>query len=135
MFTKCIVVVDADVDVQNPSETVWTVLNHIDPQRDLEFVTGPVDSLDHASRLPDLGSKVGVDATRKWPAEGFHRPWPEAVRMSADVRRLVDGKWARYGLGPLIGRPAAQPARVGQQGDLPAAHRDGALVGELPEQP
>ena len=135
MFTKCIVVVDADVDVQNPSETVWTVLNHIDPQRDLEFVTGPVDSLDHASRLPDFGSKVGVDATRKWPAEGFHRPWPDAVRMSADIRRLVDAKWARYGLGPLTGRPAAQPVRVDQQGDLPAAHGDGPLVGELPEQP
>ncbi|MBM3335359.1 menaquinone biosynthesis decarboxylase, partial [Candidatus Sumerlaeota bacterium] len=67
MTTKVIVVVDEDVNIHDAEETVWKALNHIDPQRDLEFVLGPVDTLDHASRLPNFGSKVGIDATRKWP--------------------------------------------------------------------
>jgi 4-hydroxy-3-polyprenylbenzoate decarboxylase len=98
MFSKCIVVVDEDVDVQNVSETAWKALNNIDPQRDIEFVLGPVDSLDHASRLPDFGSKMGVDATRKWPAEGFTRPWPKVITMSPDVQKRVDQLWKRAGL-------------------------------------
>src|SRR5580765_8597633 len=76
MFSKVIVVVDEDVDVQNYREVAWKVLNNIDPERDIQFVMGPVDSLDHASRLPNYGSKMGVDATRKWPEEGFTRRWP-----------------------------------------------------------
>ncbi len=67
MFSKVIVVVDEDVDVQNYSEVAWKALNNIDPERDIQFVMGPVDSLDHASRLANYGSKMGVDATRKWP--------------------------------------------------------------------
>jgi 4-hydroxy-3-polyprenylbenzoate decarboxylase len=98
MFTKCIVVVDEDVDVQDVSEVAWKVLNHIDPQRDIEFALGPIDSLDHASRLPDFGSKMGIDATRKWAAEGFTRRWPNEIRMSEDVRRRVDDLWKRAGL-------------------------------------
>lgn len=99
MFSKVIVVVDEDVDVQNVSEVAWKALNNIDPQRDIEFVLGPVDSLDHASRLPDFGSKMGVDATRKWPSEGFHRPWPKVITMPDDVKRRVDSLWRRAGLG------------------------------------
>jgi 4-hydroxy-3-polyprenylbenzoate decarboxylase len=99
MFTKCIVVVDEDVDVQNAREVAWRALNNIDPERDIEFVMGPVDSLDHASRLPDYGSKMGVDATRKWPGEGFARPWPEVIRQSADIVRRVDELWKKAGLG------------------------------------
>jgi 4-hydroxy-3-polyprenylbenzoate decarboxylase len=98
MFSKCIVVVDEDVDVQNLSEVAWKALNNIDPQRDIEFVTGPVDSLDHASRLPNYGSKMGIDATRKWPGEGFTRPWPNVIRMSPEVREKVDGLWKKAGL-------------------------------------
>ena len=98
MFSKCIVVVDEDVDVQNASETAWKALNNIDPQRDVEFVMGPVDSLDHASRLPDFGSKMGIDATRKWPGEGFVRPWPDVIRMSAEVKSRVDLLWKQAGL-------------------------------------
>src|SRR6478752_7420092 len=79
MFSKCIVVVDEDVDVQNSSEVAWKALNNIDPERDIQFVLGPVDSLDHSSRLPNYGSKMGVDATRKWAAEGFNRPWPQMI--------------------------------------------------------
>ncbi|HVN05925.1 MAG TPA: menaquinone biosynthesis decarboxylase, partial [Bryobacteraceae bacterium] len=97
MFSKCIVVVDEDVDVQDVREVAWKALNNIDPQRDIEFVLGPVDSLDHSSRLPDYGSKMGVDATRKWPQEGFTRPWPGVIRMSDDVKRRVDELWRRAG--------------------------------------
>jgi 4-hydroxy-3-polyprenylbenzoate decarboxylase len=98
MFSKCIVVVDEEVNVQDVRETAWKALNNIDPQRDIEFVTGPVDSLDHASRLPNFGSKMGVDATRKWPAEGFTRPWPKVIRMDKDVQARVDRLWKRAGL-------------------------------------
>jgi 4-hydroxy-3-polyprenylbenzoate decarboxylase len=98
MFSKCIVVVDEDVDVQDSREVAWKALNNIDPQRDIEFVMGPVDSLDHASRLPNYGSKMGVDATRKWPQEGFTRPWPDVIRMTSEVRERVDALWKQAGL-------------------------------------
>jgi 4-hydroxy-3-polyprenylbenzoate decarboxylase len=93
MFTKCVVVVDEDVDVQNIGDVVLKVFNNIDPERDIQFTLGPVDSLDHASRLPDYGSKMGIDATRKWPSEGFSRPWPDEIVMDAKTKALVDGKW------------------------------------------
>lgn len=98
MFTKVIVVVDEDVDVQNYSEVAWKALNNIDPQRDVEFVLGPVDSLDHASRMPDFGSKMGIDATRKWPQEGFSRRWPDVIRMDPEVQRRVDEMWRKAGI-------------------------------------
>ncbi len=98
MFTKCIVVVDEDVDVQNPSETAWKALNHIDPERDIQFTMGPIDSLDHSSRLPNYGSKMGVDATRKWPEEGFQRPWPDVLEMDAAVKARVDGLCRKLGI-------------------------------------
>jgi 4-hydroxy-3-polyprenylbenzoate decarboxylase len=75
MFTKCIVVVDHDVNVQNYSEVAWKALNNIDPERDIQFTMGPIDSLDHSSRLANFGSKMGIDATKKWPEEGFQRPF------------------------------------------------------------
>jgi 4-hydroxy-3-polyprenylbenzoate decarboxylase len=98
MFSKVIVVVDEDVDVQNVSEVAWKALNNIDPERDIQFVLGPVDSLDHSSRLPNYGSKMGVDATKKWPGEGFTRPWPDVIKMSDDVRQRVDTLWKKAGL-------------------------------------
>jgi 4-hydroxy-3-polyprenylbenzoate decarboxylase len=102
MFSKCIVVVDEEVDVQNVREVAWKALNNIDPERDIEFALGPVDSLDHASRLVNYGSKMGVDATRKWAGEGFTRPWPDVIRMSPEVRRRVDGLWKKAGLAAKI---------------------------------
>ncbi len=98
MFTKCIVVVDDDVNVQDVREVAWKALNHIDPERDIQFMLGPVDSLDHASRLPNFGSKMGIDATRKWPSEGITRPWPDEIRMDPRIKALVDGKWEKLGL-------------------------------------
>jgi 4-hydroxy-3-polyprenylbenzoate decarboxylase len=98
MFSKCIVVVDEDVDVQNVREVAWKALNNIDPERDIQFVLGPVDSLDHSSRLPNYGSKMGIDATRKWKEEGFTRPWPDVIRMSDDVKQRVAEMWKKAGL-------------------------------------
>jgi 4-hydroxy-3-polyprenylbenzoate decarboxylase len=99
MFSKCIVVVDHDVDVHNLREVVWKAFNHIDPERDIQFTLGPVDQLEHASRLPNFGSKMGVDATRKWPSEGFTRPWPDEVVMDDETKSKVDAMWAKLGLG------------------------------------
>jgi 4-hydroxy-3-polyprenylbenzoate decarboxylase len=93
MFTKCIIVVDEDVDVQDLADVTLKVLNHIDPERDIQFTLGPVDSLDHAARLANYGSKMGIDATRKWSTEGFTRPWPDEIVMDAKTRALVDSKW------------------------------------------
>ena len=98
MFTKCIVVVDEDCDVQNVGEVVLRVANNIDPERDIQFTLGPVDSLDHASRLPNYGSKMGIDATRKWKAEGFERPWPAMIEMDSTTKARVDALWAKLGL-------------------------------------
>ncbi len=98
MFTKCIIVVDEDVNVQDIGEVTLKVLNHIDPERDIQFTLGPVDSLDHSSRLPNYGSKMGIDATRKWPSEGFTRPWPDEILMDEKTKALVDKKWKDLGL-------------------------------------
>lgn len=98
MFSKVIVVVDEGVDLKDPQEVVWKVLNAIDPERDIQFMLGPVDSLDHASRFPDFGSKMGIDATRKWPGEGFARRWPGEITMSPEVVERVTRRWKEYGL-------------------------------------
>jgi 4-hydroxy-3-polyprenylbenzoate decarboxylase len=93
MFTKCIIVVDEDCDVQDVGEVVLRVANNIDPERDIQFTLGPVDSLDHASRLPNYGSKMGIDATRKWKAEGFERQWPAMIEMDRETKARVDAMW------------------------------------------
>jgi 4-hydroxy-3-polyprenylbenzoate decarboxylase len=98
MSTKCIVVVDEDVDVQDIRDVTLKVFNNIDPERDIQFTLGPVDSLDHASRLPDFGSKMGIDATRKWPSEGFARPWPDEITMDEATRAKVTKRWKEFGL-------------------------------------
>ena len=93
MFTKCVIVVDEDCDVQDVAEVVLRVSNNIDPERDIQFTMGPIDSLDHASRQPNYGSKMGIDATRKWKTEGFDRPWPDEIKMSEEVKKKVDTMW------------------------------------------
>jgi 4-hydroxy-3-polyprenylbenzoate decarboxylase len=98
MFTKCVVVVDEDCDVQDVAEVTLRVANNIDPERDIQFTLGPVDSLDHASRLPNFGSKMGIDATRKWAAEGFTRQWPQMLTMPADVKVRVGKIWKDLGI-------------------------------------
>lgn len=98
MFTKCIIVVDEDCDVQDVAEVTLRVANNIDPERDIQFTLGPLDSLDHASRLPNYGSKMGIDATRKWSAEGFTRPWPQMIAMDPVTRAHVDEIWKKLKL-------------------------------------
>ncbi len=82
MFSKCVVIVDKDVNVQDPAEVAWVVGTHVDPIRDVMITQGPVDDLDDASLLPAYGGKMGVDATRKWASEGFSREWPKRLKMT-----------------------------------------------------
>ena len=98
MFTKVLVVVDHDVNVHDHREVVWKALCAIDPERDVQFSFGPVDTLDHAARLQDFGSKMGVDATRKWASEGFTRPWPDEIVTDAKTRARIDELWKSLGI-------------------------------------
>jgi 4-hydroxy-3-polyprenylbenzoate decarboxylase len=98
-LAKVLVIVDDWVNVQNPQEAWWVALNNIDPERDARFTMGPMDVLDHSSRAFTYGSKMGLDATKKLPEEGFIREWPGVIEMSEAVKRTVDAKWSRLGLG------------------------------------
>jgi 4-hydroxy-3-polyprenylbenzoate decarboxylase len=98
MFTKCIIVVDEDCNVHDLAEVTLRTTNNIDPERDIQFTLGPIDSLDHASRLPNYGSKMGIDATRKWAAEGFTRPWPAMLTMAPEVKSKIDALWKKLGI-------------------------------------
>ncbi|HEY2710961.1 MAG TPA: menaquinone biosynthesis decarboxylase [Chthoniobacterales bacterium] len=90
MFSKYIVVVDEDCDVHNTSEVLFRFCANTDPKRDSTIITNPSDSLDHAPSIQNVGSHMGLDATRKLPGEGYHRGWPELARMDDATRRLVD---------------------------------------------
>ena len=98
MFTKIIMVVDHDVNVHDLAEVTWIVGNHIDPKRDVAFVEGPVDVLDHAAPLMGYGSKMGIDATRKWKSEGFEREWPGPIVMNEKTKKYIDSIWGKLGL-------------------------------------
>ena len=99
MFTKVLVVVDHDVNVKSFREVVWKALCAIDPERDVQMMLGPVDTLDHAARIQDFGSKMGIDATRKWASEGFSRPWPDEIVMDRTTKAKIDALWGSLGLG------------------------------------
>jgi 4-hydroxy-3-polyprenylbenzoate decarboxylase len=98
MFCKCFIVVDHDVNVHNITEIVWRVSNNIDAKRDVVFVEGPVDHLDHAAPRQFIGSKMGIDATRKWKEEGYNRTWPEDMKMDEATKKRVDELWSKLGL-------------------------------------
>jgi len=98
MFTKILIVVDHDVNIHDLSEVTWIVGNHIDPKRDTVFLDGPVDVLDHAAPRLGFGSKVGIDATRKWRGEGFDREWPEPIIMDEKTKRYIDTIWHKLGI-------------------------------------
>jgi 4-hydroxy-3-polyprenylbenzoate decarboxylase len=98
MFSKYIVVLDDDCDVHNTSEVLFRLCANTDPQRDTTFIKNPSDSLDHAPDKPNVGSHMGIDATRKLPSEGYHRGWPELVQMDEKVRAKVGELSARLGL-------------------------------------
>jgi 4-hydroxy-3-polyprenylbenzoate decarboxylase len=90
MFTKYMVVVDEDVDVHNTSEVLFRLCANTDPQRDAIFTKGPADVLDHATSEIGVGSKLGIDATRKLPGEGFKRRWPPLIKMNETVRAKIN---------------------------------------------
>ena len=90
MFSKYIVVVDADVDVHNTSQVLFTLCANTDPQRDSILTKGPADVLDHATPEIAIGSKMGIDATRKLAGEGFKREWPPLIKMDPAVKSRVD---------------------------------------------
>jgi len=97
-LTKFVVIVDEQVDVHDESEVAWRVFNNVDPRRDTVITEGPLDVLDHASPTADYGAKMGIDATKTWPSEGYQREWPDDIAMSDEIKRLVDGKWQSYGI-------------------------------------
>ncbi|MDQ3696501.1 MAG: menaquinone biosynthesis decarboxylase [Gemmatimonadota bacterium] len=98
-LAKVLIVLDKEVNVRDPREAWWVALNNIDPERDARFTMGPMDVLDHSSRAFTYGSKMGLDATRKWPEEGFTRAWPEVIAMDEVTKRRVDAMWPSLGIG------------------------------------
>ncbi|HYW53035.1 MAG TPA: menaquinone biosynthesis decarboxylase [Dongiaceae bacterium] len=114
MLTRCLVVVDHDVDVHDVRGVAWFVLNNVDPGRDLVMMPGPVDDLDHAGSYEiAAGTKLGIDATRKRADEGYARDWPPEIRMDAETKARVTARWSEYGLGDLA-KAATADAWSGQ---------------------
>jgi 4-hydroxy-3-polyprenylbenzoate decarboxylase len=118
MFTKYLVVVDDDVDVHNTSEVLFRLCANTDPQRDSLFTKGPSDVLDHATTSVGSGSKLGIDATRKLPGEGFPRLWPPLIQMDDAVKQKINGlsiaderhrTWAHRRARAATARPKAAP--------------------------
>jgi 4-hydroxy-3-polyprenylbenzoate decarboxylase len=98
MYTKFIVVVDEDVDVRDWKEVIWAITTRVDPTRDTVLVDNtPIDYLDFASPISGLGSKMGIDATNKWPGE-TNREWGTPIVMSPEVKTRVDDIWQQLGL-------------------------------------
>ena len=98
MYTKIIVVTDHDVDVRNWEDVIWAITTRVDPARDTLIIENtPIDYLDFASPVAGLGSKMGIDATDKWPEE-TQRTWGRPISMSADARQRVDEIWDRLGI-------------------------------------
>ncbi len=102
MFSKCIVVVDKDVNVQDPAEVAWIAGTHVDPSRDIMIVQGPVDDLDEAAVAPAFGGKMGIDATRKWATEGYAGQWPTRLVTSPAAAAKAEAVWRQ-----IAGRPKA----------------------------
>jgi 4-hydroxy-3-polyprenylbenzoate decarboxylase len=97
-LTRCVIVVDHDIDVHDVSQVAFRAFSNVDAGRDMLLMDGPVDALDHAAPYPAYGAKIGFDATAKWEGEGLVRPWPHEIRMSDDVRERVDARWADLGI-------------------------------------
>jgi 4-hydroxy-3-polyprenylbenzoate decarboxylase len=95
MFSKCIIVVDKDVNAQDEAEVAWIAGTHVDPSRDVVITTGPVDDLDDAAIYPAFGGKMGIDATRKWASEGVTREWPKRLTMTEDAASTAARIWEK----------------------------------------
>jgi 4-hydroxy-3-polyprenylbenzoate decarboxylase len=98
MYTKFVIVVDDDVDVRDWKDVLWAVSTRVDPARDCLIAENtPIDYLDFASPVAGLGSKMGIDATNKWPGE-TSRGWGRPIVMDAETKRRVDSLWGELGL-------------------------------------
>ena len=98
MYTKFIVVVDDDINVRDWADVIWAITTRVDPTRDTLLVDNtPIDYLDFASPVSGLGSKMGLDATNKWPGE-TQREWGRTITMDADVQKRMDGIFEALGL-------------------------------------
>jgi len=98
MYTKFIIVVDDDIDVRDWKEVIWAITTRVDAARDTLIAENtPIDYLDFASPVAGLGSKMGIDATNKWPGE-TNREWGRAIEMNAEVKRRVDDLWNQLGI-------------------------------------
>ncbi len=98
MLAKVIIVVDHDVDVQNPSEVAWRVAGNLNPESDVIFTEGPLDDLDYSSPTIKYGSKMGIDATSKSQLDGFPREWPEEIVMTQEIVDRVNNRWQEFNL-------------------------------------
>ncbi len=98
MLAKCIIVFDAEVDVQNVRQAMFHALNNVDWARDVIIQEGPTDALDHGSYQFAFGGRIGIDATRKLPEEGYTREWPDLIQMSTEIKGRVDEMWKKLGL-------------------------------------
>ena len=106
MYTKWVIVVDDDINARDWKDVMWALSTRMDPARDITLIENtPIDYLDFASPQSGLGSKIGLDATDKWPPE-THREWGRKLSMDADTVAAVTEKWARLGL-PGGGAPVA----------------------------
>src|SRR5262249_32276940 len=109
MYTKLIVVTDDDVDVRDWKEVVWALSTRVDAARDTLIVENtPIDYLDFASPVAGLGSKIGIDATNKWPGE-TQRHWGRPIAMDEAVKRRGDALWSKLGLEPGMSRRGRSP--------------------------
>jgi 4-hydroxy-3-polyprenylbenzoate decarboxylase len=104
LYTKWVIVVDADIDARNWNDVIWAIATRMDPARDITLIENtPIDYLDFASPVSGLGSKIGLDATDKWPGE-TNREWGVPIRMADEIVERVTGRWAEFGL-PGSGKP------------------------------
>ncbi len=121
MFTKYVIVVDKHVNVHDYSEVALHAFGSVDPRRDMMFSDGPLDILDHSAPLFGFGSKVGIDATKKWQSEGHPREWPGEIVMSGEVREKVSKRWQEYGF--VSGRPVKMNLLAQNEGRDPVKTR------------
>ncbi len=104
MYTKWVIVVDDDIDARNWNDVMWAISTRMDPARDTTIIEGtPIDYLDFASPDSGLGSKIGLDATNKWPPE-TKREWGRKIQMDSEIVQTINEKWPRLGL-PGSGKP------------------------------
>ena len=106
-LTKMFVVVDDDVNIQDINEVIWATTARTDPRRDIMIIeNAPTDTLDPASPLVNLGSKIGIDATTKWKEEGYNREIQRFAQVDEDTKSIVDKRWQEYGIdaGPQSSR-------------------------------